>query len=85
MQTPHPMVRILLVSFIAGAVVNSAFGQKPIVKFGKEVNAANLTSADKKKDAPIQWVQVNTPPEIWTLKNGELRFRTMYVEPKKNA
>ncbi len=72
MQTPHPMVRILLVSFIAGAVVNCAFGQKPIVKFGKEVNAANLTSADKKKDAPIQWVQVNTPPEIWTLKNGEL-------------
>jgi hypothetical protein len=72
MQTLHPILRILHVSFIAAAVVNCAFGQKPIMKFGKEINATNLTSAEKKKDMPIQWVQVNTPPEIWTLKDGEL-------------
>ncbi|HEX8039815.1 MAG TPA: family 16 glycoside hydrolase, partial [Chryseosolibacter sp.] len=49
------------------------FGQKPVVKFGKEINAGNLTTSEKKKDTPIQWMEVNTPPETWTLKkNGEL-------------
>jgi hypothetical protein len=46
--------------------------QKPIVKFGKEIHANNITSSERKKDTPIQWIEVNTPPETWTLKNGEL-------------
>ena len=49
------------------------FGQKPVVKFGKEIYAGNITKSEKKKDTPIQWMEVNTPPETWTLKkNGEL-------------
>jgi hypothetical protein len=46
--------------------------QKPIVKFGKEVNAVNPAAKDKKKDAAIQWIEVNTPAETWKLKDGEL-------------
>ncbi len=58
--------------FIFG-LTDLCFGQKPIVKFGKEINAGNITSSDKKKDSPVQWIEVNTPPETWTLqKNGEL-------------
>src|SRR5690606_33430462 len=47
-----------------------AIAQAPIVKFGKEI--ANPAYGNKKKDAPIQWIQVNTPAETWALKNGEL-------------
>jgi hypothetical protein len=43
-----------------------------MVKFGKEINANEFGSSTRKKDATIQWIQVNTPRETWTLKNGEL-------------
>lgn len=61
----------LLTFFLLAPLVFS-FGQKPLVKFGKEIRAGNLTSSEKKKDTPIQWMEVNTPEETWTLKNGEL-------------
>jgi hypothetical protein len=54
------------------ALADFAFAQKPVLKFGKEVNASNFTSAEKKKDAPIQWMRVNSGPDTWSLKNGEL-------------
>ena len=50
----------------------SAVGQKPLVKFGKEINSTNFSVKEKKKDTPIQWIEVNTPAETWTLKNGQL-------------
>lgn len=49
-----------------------ALAQTPIVKFGSEVSMTNPSGKGKKKDTPIQWIEVNTPPETWTLKNGEL-------------
>jgi len=48
------------------------YAQKPIVKFGKEIYADNLTSKERKKATPIQWIEVNTPPETWSLKKDEL-------------
>ena len=48
------------------------FAQTPIVKFGKEINTNNPSSKEKRKDTAIQWIEVNTPPETWSLKNGEL-------------
>ena len=57
--------------FLTGLAI-SAIAQKPIVRFGKEINSNNPTADGKKKDTSIQWIEVNTPPETWTLKNGEL-------------
>src|SRR5687768_14884632 len=55
------------------AIAAPAFGQTPVVKFGKEIHLGNVTTNEKKKDAPIQWIEVNTPPETWSLKKtGEL-------------
>ena len=62
---------LLSISLISG-IHGTAVAQTPIVKFGKEINAHNFTSKEKKKDAPIQWIEVNTPPQTWALKNGEL-------------
>lgn len=57
--------------FLLG-VAMSALAQKPLVKFGKEINSTNPSAKEKKKDTPIQWIEVNTPAETWTLKNGQL-------------
>lgn len=57
--------------FMTG-ILTSSNAQTPIVKFGKEIQASTITSKQKKKETPIQWIEVNTPPETWSLKNGEL-------------
>lgn len=62
---------VLILLFLSG-LCGTGFCQTPIVKFGKEVGAGNITSKEKKKDVPIQWIEVNVPAESWTLKNGEL-------------
>jgi hypothetical protein len=69
----RPSVPILSLTalLLTGGVIGVC-AQKPIVKFGKEINANNISSAEKKKDTPIQWIEVNTPPETWSLKGNEL-------------
>ena len=62
----------LLTAILVIGFAMASFAQKPIVKFGTEMNANNPTSNAKKKDTPIQWIEVNTPAETWKLKNGEL-------------
>ena len=64
--------RIFTISSLLIVFAIVAPAQKPVVKFGKELNANNPTATEKKKDVPIQWIEVNTPPEIWSIKNGEL-------------
>ena len=65
-------IPVLLTVVLQLGFFGIAASQKPIVKFGKEINSGNITSGEKKKDAPIQWIEVNTPAETWTLKSGEL-------------
>ena len=60
---------LLLVFLVLPSLV---FAQRPIVKFGKEISMPDPAAKDKKKDAAIQWIEVNTPPETWSLQNGEL-------------
>ena len=64
--------RYWLTSILLLSLGCCAFAQKPLVKFGKEINANNPAATGKKKDTAIQWIEVNTPAETWTLKNGEL-------------
>src|SRR5690606_22261775 len=42
------------------------------LKFGKEIRSHNPGDNGKQKDVPIQWIQVNTPAETWSLKKNEL-------------
>jgi hypothetical protein len=70
-NSPRPLT-LLLTCLMLSAMAISVQAQKPLVKFGKEINSTNPSGKEKKKDASIQWIQVNTPEETWTLKNGEL-------------
>ncbi|HEY9489926.1 MAG TPA: DUF1080 domain-containing protein [Chryseosolibacter sp.] len=72
MNRPIITCQALLIAIFITGFAMASFAQKPIVKFGTEMNANNPTSNAKKKDAPIQWIEVNTPAETWKLKNGEL-------------
>lgn len=71
-RQPFDTFRILAIASLVILPAALSFAQRPIVKFGKELNANNPTAAEKKKDEPIHWIEVNTPPETWSLKNGEL-------------
>ncbi len=44
---------------------------QPHIKFGKVVPLESITSASKQEET-IQWIRVNTDPETWKLKDGEL-------------
>ncbi len=70
MSVSVKIVAPLLVAFV---LVFSQFSYtQPAValKFGKEVS--NITSGSKKKDEAMQWINVNTAPETWSLRKDEL-------------
>jgi hypothetical protein len=69
-KTTPPLRALFILLFMAGYIATHA--QKPIVKFGKEIYVENLSGKEKKKDTPVQWIEVNTPAETWNLKKDEL-------------
>lgn len=70
-NAPRTLTFFSMHLFLLG-VAMSALAQKPLVKFGKEINSTDPSVKEKKKDTSIQWIEVNTPAETWTLKNGQL-------------
>lgn len=74
MMNWNPTNRLpILLTFVFFLCVSFAIqAQRPIVKFGKEIRAGNPSLPEKEKDAPIQWIEVNTPPESWSLKKDVL-------------
>lgn len=46
--------------------------QKVQVEFGNEFGSDNFFSG-KQKQKPIRWINVNTDPDTWSVKNGELK------------
>lgn len=65
------VLRITYIVLLALGMFLSAEAQRPIVKFGEEISAGNSAAKGKKKGAAIQWIEVNTPPETWTLKKND--------------
>jgi len=59
---------ILLSTWLCG----NLYAQKVQVEFGKESTSDNFFS-NKKQHVPIQWVNVNTDSDTWSLKNNELK------------
>lgn len=62
------LVQIVVLVFIAGVVM----AQKPLFKFGEEVNFEKITSGQKIKGEPVRWIQVNTEDSTWIMKGKEL-------------
>lgn len=62
------LVQIFILVFVSGISV----AQKPLFKFGEEISFDKITSGQKIKGQPIQWIQVNTEDSTWILKGKEL-------------
>ena len=62
------LVQIIFLVLVAG-IVNA---QKPLFKFGEEIDFEKITSGQKVKGQPVQWIQVNTEDSTWILKGKEL-------------
>ncbi|HMG89294.1 MAG TPA: DUF1080 domain-containing protein [Chryseolinea sp.] len=46
--------------------------QKPL-SFGVSVPLTNITTDSKEKEKPVDWLNVNTAPDTWTVKDGLLK------------
>ncbi len=53
-------------------VTSVANAQEPLFKFGEELSFEKITSGQKIKGQPVQWIQVNTEDSTWILKGKEL-------------
>lgn len=62
------LVQVIFLVLVAG-VLNA---QKPLFKFGEEIDFEKITSGQKVKGEPVQWIQVNTEDSTWILKGKEL-------------
>ncbi len=60
---------LLLLLFVAGVTM----AQNPLFSFGKELNYHNFLSGKKDKGKAIQWIQVNTEEQTWTINGKELK------------
>ena len=71
MKIPVQIVPQLCITLLL-SINQYGYAQPSTLKFGKEMNANNITSKNKMNDAPIQWINVNTGADTWSLLNGEL-------------
>jgi len=62
------VIQIVILVFLAGVVS----AQKPLFKFGEEIGFDKITSGQKVKGEPVQWIQVNTKDSTWKLQGKEL-------------
>lgn len=62
------LVQLIFLVLIAG-IVNA---QKPLFKFGDEIDAAGIAAGKKQNAEKIQWIQVNTEDSTWQLNGKEL-------------
>jgi hypothetical protein len=46
--------------------------QKPLFKFGDEIDSESISAGKKQKAEKIQWIQVNTEDSTWQLNGKEL-------------
>jgi hypothetical protein len=62
------LAQIFVLVFVSGIAV----AQKPLFKFGEEISFDKITTGQKIKGQPVQWIQVNTEDSTWILKGKEL-------------
>lgn len=59
---------LCFISFVA----TKSFCQPAQVKFGNLTPLESITSKSVKEEIPLLWIDVNTSPETWKIKGGEL-------------
>lgn len=64
------VTRILLGLF--SCIFIQVYAQPSTLKFGKELSSVPIASKNKKKAIPIEWINVNTTPDTWSLQKKEL-------------
>ena len=64
------VTRILL--WLFSCICIQGYAQPSTLKFGKELSSVHIASKSKKKSVPIEWVNVNTAPDTWSLLKKEL-------------
>ena len=62
------IVQIFVLVFVSAISV----AQKPLFKFGEEIDFDKITSGQKFKGQPVQWIQVNTEDSTWKVNGKEL-------------
>ena len=62
------LIQIFVLVFVSGIAV----AQKPLFKFGEEIGFDKITSGQKIKRQPVQWIQVNTEDTTWKVNGKEL-------------
>lgn len=60
---------LIFVFVLVAAVINA---QKPLFKFGDEIDSESISAGKKQKAEKIQWIQVNTEDSTWQLNGKEL-------------
>ena len=60
--------------FITGLILLAGVisAQESLFGFGEEIGLHKITSGEKVKGAPVNWIQVNTEAETWKVKGNEL-------------
>jgi len=64
-------VIILCILVLYGTGVNTS-AQQTAIKFGKAINSQKIFSVTKEKDKDLNWLNVNTDPDTWTLQKDIL-------------
>ena len=63
---------VLFVIVLIFAFNRFLFAQEKVCQFGEEITSEKIYSGKKTKASPIQWFQVNTNEDTWTLKGNKL-------------
>jgi hypothetical protein len=65
------MKKVLTLILICG-IAGMTYSQKPLFKFGNEIKQEDINQGQKVKGETINWYQVNTEAETWSLNKDEL-------------
>ncbi len=65
-------MKTLIVILISILISASAFSQNPLFQFGEKMESENVIPGKKVKSEPVQWYQVNTEEDTWTINGNEL-------------
>lgn len=67
-------LKIFVAHFVllSASLTNFSFGQTSELTFGKTIGLSDLINQSGKKEVSIKWINVNTAPDTWKVKNNEL-------------
>ena len=82
-------MKIILYPLVVGTLflhttMQSIAQQKPL-SFGVSMSLSKITMDSKEKDKPVEWLNVNTDPDTWTVKDGLLKCKGKPIGVMRSA